>query len=376
MFFYYLCKKDKTTKIKTKYATIKKEANERFLRIWAATEALSLGHGGVSAVSEATGIARSRIARGKKEILLGGTLEENRIRKRGAGRKPLEQIDPEIVQEILSIADVNSIGSPEPPLRWTTKSLRKISGALKLRGHSISHSKIGAILKKEGFSLQATRKRHEGKSHVDRDEQFAHINSMTDKFQEALEPVISVDAKKKELVGKFSNAGKEYHKKGEPEEVNTYDFLSLADGKATPYGVYEITTNKAWASVGISKDTAQFAVPTIRTWWFQMGKTQYPTATKLLIHADGGGSNGSRNKLWKFELQKLSSEIGIEISVCHFPPGTSKWNKIEHRLFSQISKNWRGRPLETYSIIVNLIGATKTKTGLDVKADIDKKIYE
>lgn len=367
---------DKVTDIRTKYAAIQSEANERFLRIWAATEAQSIGFGGIAIVNEATGIARSRITRGKKEILLGAKLEESRVRKKGAGRKSLEQIDSNIVQEILSIADVNSIGDPESPLRWTTKSLRKISDVLKLRGHSISHSKIGTILKREGFSLQATRKRYEGKSHIDRDEQFAYINSMTDEFQKALEPVISVDAKKKELVGKFSNAGKEYHKKGEPEEVNVYDFLSLADGKATPYGVYEITTNKAWVSVGISKDTAQFAVSTIRTWWYQMGEIQYPTATKLLIHADGGGSNGSRNKLWKFELQKLSSEIGIEISVCHFPPGTSKWNKIEHRLFSQISKNWRGKPLETYSIIVNLIGATKTKTGLDVKADIDKTIYE
>jgi len=367
---------DKVAEIKAKYKTIKQEANERFLRIWAATEARSIGYGGVSIVSQATGIARSRIGRGKKEILLGNTLEQSRIRKKGAGRKSLEQIDPKIVQEILSIADINAIGNPESPLRWTTKSLRKISDALTLRGHTISHTKTGKILKGEGFSLQATRKRYEGKSHIDRDEQFTYINSMTEKFQDALEPVISVDAKKKELVGKFSNAGKEYHKKGKPEEVNVYDFLSLADGKATPYGVYEITTNKAWVSVGISKDTAQFAVSTIRTWWYQMGKIQYPTATKLLIHADGGGSNGSRNKLWKFELQKLSSEIGIEISVSHFPPGTSKWNKIEHRLFSQISKNWRGKPLETYSIIVNLIGATKTKTGLEVKADIDGNIYE
>jgi len=367
---------DKITDVRTKFAAIQSEANERFLRIWAATEAQSIGFGGVSIVSQATGIARSRITRGKKDILLGIKLEDNRVRKKGAGRKTLEQIDSNIVQEILSIADVNSIGNPESPLRWTTKSLRKISGVLKTRGYTISHSKIGMILKREGFSLQATRKRHEGKSHIDRDEQFTYINSMTDEFQKDLEPVISVDAKKKELVGKFSNAGKEYHKKGEPEEVNVYDFLSLADGKATPYGVYEITTNKAWVSVGISKDTAQFAVSTIRTWWHQMGKIQYPTAKKLLIHADGGGSNGSRNKLWKFELQKLSSEIGVEISVCHFPPGTSKWNKIEHRLFSQISKNWRGKPLETYGIIVNLIGATKTKTGLDVKADIDKNIYE
>jgi len=367
---------DIINEIRDKYKTIKKEANERFLRIWAATEAQSIGHGGVSIVSIATGMARSRIARGKKEIMLGSTLEKNRVRKKGAGRKALEENNDKMVHDILSIADINSIGNPELPLRWTTKSLRKISEALKLQGLTISHTKVGNILKKEGFSLQATRKRYEGKSHIDRDKQFAYINSMTDKFQKDLEPVISVDAKKKELVGKFSNVGKEYHKKGKPEEVNAYDFLSFADGKATPYGVYEIITNKAWVSVGISKDTAQFAVSTIKSWWYQMGKAQYPNATKLLIHADGGGSNGSRNKLWKFELQKLSSEIGVEISVCHFPPGTSKWNKIEHRLFSQISKNWRGKPLETYGIIVNLIGATKTKTGLEVKAEIDKNIYK
>jgi len=367
---------DILNEIRVKYAIIKNGANERFLRIWAATEAQSIGHGGVSIVSQATGIARSRITRGKKEILQGSILEKGRVGRKGAGRKSLEQITPEIVEKILSIADIGPIGNPGSPLRWTTKSLRKISGTLKLQGHKISHSKIGKILKREGFSLQSTRKRYGGKSHIDGDGQFAYINSMTDKFQKELEPVISVDAKKKELVGKFFNGGKEYHKKGNPVEVNAYGFLSLADGKAAPYGVYGIITNKAWASVGISKYTAQFAVSTIKSWWYQMGKIQCPRATKLLIHADGGGSNGSRNKLWKFELQKLSSEIGIEISVCHFPPGTSKWNKIEHRLFAQISKNWRGRSLETYSIIVNLIGATKTKTGLEVKADIDENIYE
>ena len=367
---------DRINEIRIKYSTIIKEANERFIRIWAATEAQSIGYGGVSLVSKATGIARSRITRGRKEISEGSTLEGNSVRKKGAGRKSIEQVDTKIVQKILSIADIDSIGNPDSPLRWTTKSLRKISDALKLQGHTISHTKVGKILKTEGFSLQATRKRHEGKSHIDRDAQFKYINSMTDKFQNELEPVISVDAKKKELVGRFSNTGKEYHKTRSPEEVSAYDFLSLAEGKATPYGVYEIITNKAWVSVGISKDTAQFAVSTIKSWWYQMGKIQYPNANKLLIHADGGGSNGSRNKLWKFELQKLSSEIGIEISVCHFPPGTSKWNKIEHRLFSQISKNWRGKPLETYNIIVNLIGATKTKTGLKVKVDIDNSIYE
>lgn len=367
---------DKIEEIKTKYLAIKKESNERFIRIWAATEAISLGYGGVKIIHKATGMAKSTIIRGKEEVLNKNPIEKNRIRRKGAGRKPLEKIDDQINQKVLSMADVNSIGSPESPLRWTTKSLRNISVALTRQGYRISHSKVGKLLKKEGFSLQAPRKRHEGKSHIDRDKQFEYINFKTIEFQKESQPVVSVDAKKKELVGKFSNVGKEYHKKGKPEEVNAYDFLSFADGKATPYGVYEINTNKAWVSVGISKDTAQFAVSTLRSWWYQMGKEQYSTATKLLIHADGGGSNGSRNKLWKFELQKLSIEIGLEISVCHFPPGTSKWNKIEHRLFSQISKNWRGRPLETYNIIVNLIASTKTTTGLKVNAGIDKGIYK
>ena len=362
--------------IKTKYLALKEESNERFIRIWAATEAISLGHGGVKKVHQATGIAESTIIRGKKEVLNKNVIEKNRVRKHGAGRKSLESVDIQIVNKVLSIADIDSIGSPESPLRWTTKSLRHISTALKEQDILISHSKIGKLLKKEGFSLQAPRKRHEGKTHIDRDKQFHYINSQTIKFQNELQPVVSVDAKKKELVGNFSNSGKEYHKSKTPLEVNAYDFLSLADGKATPYGVYELNTNKAWVSVGISKDTAEFAVSALRSWWYQMGNKEYPTATKLLIHADGGGSNGVRSRLWKFELQKLSQEIGLEITVSHFPPGTSKWNKIEHRLFSQISKNWRGRPLETYEIIVNLIASTKTVSGLAVEANLDKKKYE
>lgn len=367
---------DKIEEIRTKYIAIKNELNERSQRIWAATEAISIGHGGIRIVHKATNLAESTIQIGKKEVLNNETIEDNRVRRKGAGRKSLESKDIQIVEMILKIADVDSIGDPESPLRWTTKSLRNISEALKDEGYSISHSKVGTLLKKAGFSLQAPRKRNEGKSHADRDKQFKYINSKTIEFQNNSQPVISVDAKKKELVGKFSNVGKEYHKKRNPVEVNAYDFLSFADGKATPYGVYEITTNKAWVSVGISKDTAQFAVSTLRSWWYQMGRDQYPNSNKLLIHADGGGSNGSRNKLWKIELQKLAKETGLEISVCHFPPGTSKWNKIEHRLFSQISKNWRGRPLETYSIIVNLIASTKTATGLKVNADIDTNLYQ
>jgi len=362
--------------IKIKYASIKSELNERSQRIWAASEAISIGHGGIRIVHKATGIAESTIQIGKRELQNDETIESKRVRRKGGGRKSLESKEDKMVEKITTIADINSIGDPESPLRWTTKSLRKISVTLKEQGFSISHSKIGQLLKKEGFSLQATQKRYEGKSHQDRDKQFEYINSKTIEFQNNSLPVISVDAKKKELVGNFANSGREYQKKRKPVEVNAYDFLSFAEGKATPYRVYEISTNKAWVSVGISKDTTQFAVSTLRTWWYQMGKEQYPNAAKLLIHADGGGSNGSRNKLWKKELQGFINETGLEVTVCHFPPGTSKWNKIEHRLFSQISKNLRGRPLETYRIIVSLIASTKTKTGLIVNADIDTKIHQ
>jgi transposase len=362
--------------IKTKYTSIKGELNERSQRIWAATEAISIGHGGIRIVHKATGIAESTIQIGKRELQNNETIVSKRVRRKGGGRKSLESKEDKMVEKITTVADINSKGDPESPLRWTTKSLRKISATLKEQGYSVSHSKIGQLLKREGFSLQATQKRHEGKSHQDRDKQFEYINSKTIEFQNSSLPVISVDAKKKELVGNFANSGREYQKKKRPVEVNAYDFLSFAEGKATPYGVHEISTNKAWVSVGISKDTAQFTVSILRTWWYQMGKEQYPNATKLLIHADGGRSNGSSNKLWKKELHNFINETGLEVTVCHFPPGTSKWNKIEHRLFSQISKNWRGRPLETYSIIVSLIASTKTKTGLMVNADIDTEIYQ
>ncbi len=366
---------DITAKIKSKYEAIQLQLNERSRRTWAATEAIAIGYGGIKIVHKATGIAESTIQIGKKEILRN-EYQDIIIRRKGGGRHSLESKEKEIVRAIVEIADVDSIGDPERPLRWTTKSLRKISETLKAKKYSISHTKIGSLLKKEGFSLQATRKRNEGKSHIDRDKQFEYINQKAIEFQTDNQPVVSVDAKKKELVGRFSNAGREYRKKGKPEEVNTYDFLSLAEGKATPYGVYDISTNEAWVSVGISKDTAQFAVSTLGQWWEQMGKECYPNSNKLLINADGGGSNGSRNKLWKKELQEFSNQTKFEITVCHFPPGTSKWNKIEHRLFSQITKNWRGRPLETYSIIVNLIAATTTTTGLKVNASIDKNIYQ
>ena len=362
--------------IKEKYASISGELNERSRRIWAATEANSLGYGGVTKVSKATNISRSTIHIGIKEIAqkLPGTLSG--VRNKGAGRKSLESKNVKLLKEVEAIADIDSIGNPDNPLRWTTKSLRKITEVLNLKGTKVSYGKVRLLLKQSGFSLQSTRKRFEGNSHIDRDAQFQYINSTTISFHDLGCPVVSVDAKKKELVGNFTNKGREYHQKGEAPEVNAYDFLSLAEGKATPYGVYDIQKNNAWVNVGVSKDTAQFAVSTLKNWWEEMGKQQYPDSNKLLILADGGGSNGHRTRLWKTELQKFANQTKLEVTVCHFPPGTSKWNKIEHRLFAQISKNWRGRPLETYQIIVNLIASTKTSTGLKVKAAIDPNIYQ
>jgi len=364
------------TLIKEKYESLSGELNERSRRIWAASEANSLGYGGVTKVHKATNISRSTIHIGMKEIAQGTSVTLPRIRNKGAGRKSLASENTELIKIVESIADVNSIGNPDNPLRWTTKSLRNIAEAINSKGIKISYGTVRFLLKESGFSLQSTRKRFEGNSHIDRDAQFNYINSQTLAFQDLRLPVVSVDAKKKELVGNFTNQGKEYHKKGNALEVNAYDFLSLAEGKATPYGIYDIQNNNAWVSVGISKDTARFAVSTLRNWWEQMGKQQYADSNKLLIHADGGGSNGHRNRLWKAELQNFANQSNLEITVCHFPPGTSKWNKIEHRLFAQISKNWRGRPLETYQIIVNLIAATKTSTGLKVNAKIDPNIYQ
>ena len=299
-----------------------------------------------------------------------------RIRKHGGGRKKLESKDVELIGELEMLVEPGTRGDPESPLRWTTKSTRNLADALRIKGFSISHVKVASLLDELGYSLQAPRKTNEGKSHADRDDQFNYINAQTTEFQKQGLPVISVDAKKKELVGVFTNIGKEYQPTKSPVEVNAYDFLSFADGKATPYGVYDISKNSGWVNVGISKDTAQFAVATIRNWWFEMGQQLYPEAGKLLIHADGGGSNGHRNRLWKMELQKFARETGLKITISHFPPGTSKWNKIEHRLFAQISKNWRGRPLESFGLIVKLIGSTTTSTGLTVKANLDPNEYK
>ncbi len=364
--------------ISTKYEQLKSVLNERSRRIWAASEAMGIGYGGISTVMKATGLSRNAIKHGMDDLTAGASLDETdgRIRRKGGGRKRLEDVDQSLVKELEALVSPETRGDPESPLRWTTKSTRKLSAELTTNGFSVSHEKVAQLLKDLGYSLQAPRKTNEGKSHPDRDQQFEYINEQTKKFQAQGLPVISIDAKKKELVGNFHNGGQEYQPKGLPLEVNAYDFYSLAKGKATPYGVYDLSNNNAWVNVGVSKDTAQFAVSTIRNWWEQMGKEAYPNSRKLLIHADGGGSNGSRNRLWKVQLQKLATDLNLEITVSHFPPGTSKWNKIEHRLFSQITKNWRGRPLESLEVILSLIGATSTNTGLTVEASLDANTYE
>ena len=349
--------------------------NERDRRLALATEARSWGRGGIAAVHRATGASRSTIRRGLAELDNDPPQRPNRVRAPGGGRKKAEVADPELLDRLDSLIEPGTRGDPESPLRWTTKSTRHLARELTAMGHDVSHSVVAKILRSTGFSLQGTRKTLEGAQHPDRDAQFRYINSRAEQFLAAGEPVISVDTKKRELVGRFTQAGREWQPSGEPEEVSTYDFPSLAEGKAIPYGVYDIADDSAWVSVGVDHDTSVFAVATIEQWWEQMGKTKYPNARRLLITADGGGSNGQRPWLWKFEIARLTAATGLDITICHYPPGTSKWNKIEHRLFSRITGNWRGRPLETYQTVVSLIANTTTVTGLTVRADLDLNLY-
>ncbi|MCK4981449.1 MAG: ISAzo13 family transposase [Victivallaceae bacterium] len=368
---------EKLNIIKVKYEQIKGTLNERSRRIWAASEAMIIGHGGITIIMKATKLSRNAINHGISDIKNGETAnKDGRIRRKGAGRKKLENLDDGLVNALDALVSPETRGDPESPLRWTTKSTRKLSSALNEKEFSVSHEKVSQLLKALGYSLQAPGKTNEGKSHPDRDSQFNYINSQTEIFQNQGLPVISIDAKKKELIGAFANGGQEYQPSYSSVRVNVYDFPSFAKGKVTPYGIYDITQNTGWVNVGVSKDTAQFAVATIKNWWNEMGVKLYPGSAKLLVHADGGGSNGSRNRLWKAELQKFSTESGLEITVSHFPPGTSKWNKIEHRLFSQITKNWRGKPLESLEVVVSLIGATSTEAGLKVHASVDPNQYE
>jgi hypothetical protein len=353
--------------------------DERQRRLHAAVEAKVLGHGGVKRVSAATGVARGSILAGIKELELPQATPVDgprRVRRVGAGRKKLVEQDPGLRKALERLVEPTSRGDPMSALRWTCKSLKQLSGELGRQGHPISHVTAGVLLKDMGYSLQANRKTLEGSSHPDRNAQFEYINSKAQAALSEAQPVISVDTKKKELVGRYKNGGAEWMPQGSPEQVKVHDFVDKELGRANPYGVYDLANNNAWVSVGTDHDTASFAVATIRRWWFAMGQPAYPAARELLIMADGGGSNGSRVRLWKLELQQLADELGMSIRVSHFPPGTSKWNKIEHRLFSFISLNWRGQPLVSHEVIVNLIAATTTQKGLHVRAAIDDTLYQ
>jgi hypothetical protein len=361
--------------IREKYNLLEEELDERARRTWAATEALALGYGGIRAVHRATGLAVSTIRRGVRDLTSPERPRAGRIRMSGGGRKRKADADPRLVSNLEELVDASTRGDPESPLRWTVKSVRRLALELTDMGHPVSHVLVAKLLRDLGFSLQANRKMLEGRQHPDRNDQFEHINRRVKGQLRDGEPAISVDAKKKELVGDFQNAGREWHRRGAAPQVRVHDFLDPELGKAIPYGVYDIGRNAGWVSVGIDHDTAEFAVATIRRWWHELGSALYPTARTLLITADGGGSNGYRLRLWKWELQKLAQETNLAVEVCHLPPGTSKWNKIEHRLFSFITRNWRGKPLLSRATIVNLIANTTTRSGLEVHAYLDENRY-
>jgi Rhodopirellula transposase DDE domain len=343
--------------------------------MWAATEARAAGRGGISVVARATGIAYSTIVRGLKELASGDHAAVGRERRPGGGRKRTIDKDPTLLADLEALVEPTASGDPESPLRWTAKSVRQLAAALQVMGHAVSRQLVSELLAAAGYSLQANRKTREGPQHADRDAQFRYINQQVRRCQATAQPVISVDTKKKELVGDFKNAGRQWRPTGRPTPVRVHDFLIPERGKAIPYGVYDLTRNAGWVSVGIDHDTATFAVRTIGRWWSKMGQPRYPRARSLLITADAGGSNGARVRLWKWELQRLANRTGLAITVCHLPPGTSKWNKIEHRLFSYISRNWRGQPLVSLAVIVNLIGATRTAAGLRVRCELDRGTY-
>jgi hypothetical protein len=349
--------------------------DERTRRLWASAEAIVLGHGGITATSRATGISRRAITEGCKELQEAKpTPMPSAVRRPGGGRKRIEDKYPDIKDRLESLVEPLTRGDPESPLRWTCKSVRVLANALKKMGIQVSHVAVAGLLKDMGYSLQANQKVKEGSFHPDRDAQFTYIYEQAEIFQEDHQPIISVDTKKKELVGDFKNAGRQWRPKGKPERVRVHDF-ALESGKVAPYGVYDLTENAGWVNLGTDHDTSAFAVESIRRWWHKMGKEAYPKATRLLITADSGGSNGYRVRLWKKELQRLVDETGLIITVCHFPPGTSKWNKIEHRLFSFITMNWRGRPLISHEVIINLIASTRTKSGLKVQCELDVNKY-
>jgi transposase len=361
--------------IAERYRLMAPRLDERQRRAFAASEARTFGRGGIAAAARACGLAENTVRRGLRELDSPDQLEPGRVRARGAGRKAAEDSDPELLEELRGLVEGDTRGDPERVLLWTAKSVRNLAQELTERGHPIGFRTVPKLLRRLGYSLQSARKTLEGRQHPDRDAQFRHINEQVTAAIAAGQPAISIDTKKKELVGEFKNGGREWHPKGQPPAVNTHDFPSMASGKAIPYGIYDIAEDSGFVSVGIDRDTAQFSVAAIRAWWQQLGAERYPKARELVITADCGGSNGNRTRLWKTELQKLADETGLRISVCHFPPGTSKWNKVEHRLFSFISRNWRGRPLVSHQVIINLIAATKTRKGLDVYTRLDQNEY-
>lgn len=369
-----------TQAIAAKFAILSPLLDERARRLWAAVEARAIGRGGISQVAEATRLSRATIRAGLQELArpVAATPPQatgERLRRRGGGRKPLGAHDSHLVRALETLLDPVTRGDPMSLLRWTCKSAAKLAAALQTQGHRVSERTVNRLLHDLGYRLQANRKTLEGRAHPDRDAQFQYINRRAKACQKQGHPVVSVDTKKKELVGQFRNGGRDWHPQGQPEEVQVHDFPDKVLGKVIPYGVYDEATNTGWGSVGIDHDTAEFAVETVRRWWRHMGSKVYPRAKRLLITADGGGSNGSRCRLWKVELQRLADEIGLRISVCHFPPGTSKWNKIEHRMFCHITENWRGRPLVSREVVVNLIGHTTTETGLAIRSELDENRY-
>jgi hypothetical protein len=366
--------------VRKKYELLRPVMNERMRRQWAASEALSLPRGGVTIVAQATGLSRTTIEAGKRELRTQADLppEEvcpERVRRSGGGRHPLAIDDPTLIADLETLVEPATRGDPQSQLRWTAKSTRKLAGELNRQGHQVSHVTVAALLHDLEYSLQANRKTREGKGHPDRDAQFQYIDKQVRAFQKEGQPVISVDSKKRELIGDFKNPGREWQPRGTPEKVKIYDYPDKELGKVTPGGVYDLTLNDGWVSVGIDHNTAQFAAETIRRWWQAMGSKVYKDAKKLLITADSGGSNARRCRLWKVSLQGLADTVKLAVSVCHFPPGTSKWNKIEHRMFCHITENWRGRPLRSRATVVNLIGSTTTTTGLHIEAELDTNSY-
>jgi hypothetical protein len=358
-----------------RYRALAGELNERQRRLWAASEARAAGRGGIAAVARASGMAENTIRAGVRELEQGAEIGAGRVRRRGAGRKPVTDGDPGLLDVLRGLVEADTRGDPEQPLLWTSKSVRKLAGELRARGHEASHETVAKLLRGLGYSLQGNRKTKEGRQHPDRDAQFRHINERVRAAIASSQPVISIDTKKKELVGDFKNGGREWRPKGEPELVRVHDFKDKQLGKAIPFGVYDIAANHGFVNVGITNETAAFAVASIRSWWEKLGKQRYPLASTLQITADCGGGNGNRIRLWKTELQRLADDTRLEVQVCHFPPGTSKWNKIEHRLWCLIAKNWRGRPLVSHEVIINSIAATTSDTGLAVYAQLDTREY-